>query len=291
MSFFKIKKIMRKYLPKWFFNFLIKIIWRRFILFIYINTYKKFKLRNFKNEIQGSFSLDNLNFKIFLNRKNGSVDERIYLKNHYEPEILRIIKNNSSKKDTFLDIGANIGQHSLFASHFFKRVVSFEPIPKLFTQFNKSIKLNNISNIKVYNLGCSDRKETKIIYEKFSNIGGSSLIEKKKYDKKEKINLIKLDDFLRNQKIHFIKIDIEGYEYFAFKGMRKILEKYKPKIVFEFSPILYDKIDSKMSLKILDLLHKLNYQISDINNNEKVVDFKTFLKNTKHQTNLFCKQK
>ena len=236
------------------------------------------------------FYYKNISFKIFINLKNGGVDRELFMFKNYEKRILDIFLEEINKNSIVLDVGGNIGFHSLFLSKISKKVISFEPIKKIYSQFKKSVKENNISNIKLYNLGLSNKNEEKIIYENFENMGASSLINKRNFNKKEKINLVKFDDFIKNKKIDFIKMDIEGYEYFALKGMKKTLKKYKPKIIFEFSPCFYKEIDGKISENILLELKKLNYKIFSVNSKKEIRDINQFIK--KHQfinTNLFCK--
>jgi FkbM family methyltransferase len=287
ISIYSIKIFLNKYLPV----FLYKCV--RFLYRTIRKKVKKKKLKNFKNVIFKNFKLDDLKFSICLDPKNGFVDEEIFLNDCYEPEILNLIKKHSNKKNVFLDIGANIGQHSLFSSFFFKEVISFEPINKLYLQIKKSIKQNNIKNIKVHKFGLSNNNETKNIKINFSNIGSSSILDtEEKFDLEEKIKLKKLDLILKNKKIDFIKMDIEGYEYFAFLGMENLIGKYKPKIIFEFSPFLYDKIDKNMSKKILTFLKSFKYNLLDLDSNEEIKNIPLFLiemnKNKREQTNIFC---
>ena len=56
-----------------------------------------------------------------------------------------------------------------------------------------------------------------------------------------KVNTVCLDEFLNaefHSKVKFIKIDIEGYEFYALRGAMKIL-KNCPMVMMEFSPHLY----------------------------------------------------
>ena len=54
---------------------------------------------------------------------------------------------NNPKKPTFVDIGANIGQHSLFMSQIVPHVVAFEPFSNVNTKFKHHIDINEIDNI------------------------------------------------------------------------------------------------------------------------------------------------
>jgi FkbM family methyltransferase len=225
-------------------------------------------------------------FKILLNSKNGYLDEEIFLNGVFEPEILDLIHKHSDNKGTFVDIGANIGQHSLFASQFFKKVIAFEPINRLATQLSNSAKINEFNNIHVYYFGCSNKNHRQTIYQHDINIGESSLINNNhKYC--EEISLVKFDYYIK-EKIDLVKIDVEGYEYYALLGMKQALKKYKPTIIMEYSPFLYHKQDPKMAKKLYNFLYKLGYTFRNAHTKELYYDF-TELPN--HQTNLILEQK
>ena len=69
--------------------------------------------------------------------------------------------------------------------------------------------------------------------------------------------MIALDDYVIDkniEKIDFIKIDIEGAEFHALKGMKTVLKKYKPVLLIE---ILHYQDDRKL---ILSFLKDLGYQ-------------------------------
>jgi FkbM family methyltransferase len=283
----KIKKIIIIYLLKNF-PFLFKILYK--FKNNYLDNFRIF-FKNSKNNIL-TIKYKKIILKIITNLKNGGVDKVLFLDGIYEKEILDLFRKKIKKNSICLDIGANIGFHSLFLSKISKKVISFEPIKSLYDQFNESIKINNIKNIKTYNFGVSNKKEEKLIYQNFQNIGASSVIKRNTFDKKEKIKLVKLDNFLIKQKIDFIKMDIEGYEFFAFLGMQNIIKKYKPKIVFEFSPSIYDLIDKTISLKILFFLKDNDYKLYDVDNDYKEITKKNFTNFIKHyqfdQTNIYC---
>ena len=163
-------------------------------------------------------------------------------------------------KDTMIDIGANVGFFSLFASHYFSKVISFEPTPQTFSFLKNNIRLSSIKNITALPYGISNKTGTGIITENPINQGGNSLNlneeDKLKTDeyshfsmsdfKKHTIELVTLDDFIKNNNINnvgFIKIDVEGHEEKALQGAKQTLEKFQP-IVFcevtsrkQFTPI------------------------------------------------------
>lgn len=173
--------------------------------------------------------------KIILNRQFGFVDLMIFKNGIYEKDIIDDMYNELDKGKIMLDIGSNIGQHSLILSSYCKEIYAFEPIPKVYQQFNRSIAKNNIKNIKTFNLGISNRKETKEFNFIEDHAGASSFIDRAN----EHTNKITVKtDTLENTigEIHFdlMKIDVEGYEAVVILGNKEIILKNRPVIFLEY---------------------------------------------------------
>lgn len=258
------------------------------------------KLKKFTKETVIDFDFQEVKFKILVNPKNGTVDNEIFLQGVYEPSFLKVIKQNLRSGDTYIDIGANIGQHSLFASRVVGdtgRVVAFEPVSKIYEQFKQSVILNNFENIKIHNLACGEEEKEMFIYMTESNMGGSSLVFGSESREKEKINVVTADSILVDEpQIDFIKIDVEGYEYEAMLGLIETLKKHHPKIMLEYSYDGYKEVNIGNDKKILDLLFSLDYSLYDIENNDKEIpklsdsfDYDYFNNNKIIQTNILCK--
>lgn len=149
--------------------------------------------------------------------------------------ILRLIKN----KCNFFDIGANIGWYSLILAKLVKNIniYAFEPITKTFNYLKQNIRLNNIKDIKIYNFGFSDQEEQKVFYYYPQESGNASLANVSKRPHIQKVigQVKKLDDFAKRQKvkIDFIKCDVEGAEFFVFKGGKKTIAEDRPIIISE----------------------------------------------------------
>jgi len=132
-----------------------------------------------------------------------------------------------------LDIGANIGNHSLYFSDLFKEVISFEPHPDTYKllEFNTSFR----TNIRTHNFGLGDARETVALHENPTNLGGSSIeSESDNHNNSLEISLQKLDDFVNDlQRIDLIKMDVEGYESKVIIGGKNTIKKHQPIILFE----------------------------------------------------------
>ncbi len=137
-----------------------------------------------------------------------------------------IIKLN--KNEVFIDGGAYNGDTLLnFITKVngrFKKCFSFEPDTKNYSKLNKFIQDNELKNIFIYKKGLFSRDgfETFLSQERSSRINNNI--------GKEEIEVIKLDNFLENEKVSFIKMDIEGAELEALHGAKNIINNNEPKL-------------------------------------------------------------
>lgn len=238
------------------------------------------------------------NFSIFISPKNGFIDEHIYLYGTYEPHILDLIAKYLKKGDVFVDVGANIGQHSMFAASIVGnsgKVYSFEPIPYIYNQLLDSVKINHFESIvDAYNIALGEEGKTETLHIETNNVGGSSIIGPHGKDNKEIIiNIKKGDAMLGNIKhINMVKIDVEGYEYEVLAGMQKTLAIHKPIIILEFSGQLYFSRGNNNGDKIISLLENIGYALYDIEDYmEKIIVKQDFLSKFtlgKAQCDLLC---
>ena len=222
----------------------------------YINRNKI--LKSLKTKIKKLFIYPNKkrsNLSLFegslFNLKSTNFIEEEILKNpqEWESDLRLIFKNTISKGSIVLDIGANIGAHSLLFSKLVGengQVYAFEPIFYNLMKLNLNKHLNDAKNIEIINLAVSEFTGEVEIFEVVENeyhLGSSSLYKNeylstlnKKLLKNKIIKSISLDDFVesRNIKVDFIKMDIEGGELSALKGCKKLLN-HKPKLLIEYN--------------------------------------------------------
>ncbi len=160
--------------------------------------------------------------------------------NNWEKEVADVVKKNSEGA-IFLDIGAESGYYTcLAAKNGAKKVMAFEPNPNSFNLLKKNIERNNLKNVEIFNKAVSDKNEKAIFYP---NGVYSSLYYRDIFKDGESmvVECVTLDDFLKDNKIDFIKMDIEGAEPKALRGMKKLLQKNKDvKLVIEFAPIYFE---------------------------------------------------
>ncbi|EJJ3392294.1 FkbM family methyltransferase, partial [Campylobacter coli] len=154
---------------------------------------------------------DQVNYKIYLPGKDiDYIQKKIYNELiPYEYEMLQDISERAKKDTIIVDIGSNIGNHSLYlAAHGFD-IYAFEANQELCDIFKMSIELNGFKKIKLHEFGLSDKKETAILDNlNPENLGGQSL----KIKDSGNITLSPLDDIKFEKDVSVLKIDVEGME-------------------------------------------------------------------------------
>lgn len=175
-------------------------------------------------------------------------------------------KGEENRKFNILDIGANVGYFSLFASMKFPNadIYSFEPFPNTFERLLENIN-NNVSNIKAFPFAISDFNGTSDFYS-FEWAGCNTLIDRKFDDghyNKTTVDCLAFDDIFAKTGVNefeFGKIDCEGSEYQIFlnskdESIRRIKnyiievhenKKYtKHDLIKRFEYLGYDVIDKE----------------------------------------------
>lgn len=202
-------------------------------------------------------------------RTPDSVGRLIYKKGVYEEELTDyLIKNlDLGKGDIIFDVGANIGWYSILLSKFFSgvQVHSFEPDPENFKILKFNIELNNFENVISNNIGIGKQTDiVKLYLYKNGNLGRHSMLNiNDGLGSTIDVNISSFDEYINNMKLNllkikFLKIDIEGYEYFAFLGGKEFLN-HVPTILAEFSPS-YMRKEGLDPAKLIFLLKSYDYR-------------------------------
>jgi FkbM family methyltransferase len=152
-----------------------------------------------------------------------------------------------SEDEVFLDVGANIGKYSLGLARQFEKVISIEANPATFKILEEGIRMNKLSNVTAVNIAAWDSDKEIIFYNGevsgyhsaiFNHGMGSIKVPARRLDR--------LLTDLKIQRLDWVKVDIEGAELEALRGLGYFIDKFRPKIIFEdFSGKAVDFLKSK----------------------------------------------
>ena len=201
------------------------------------------------------------------------------IKKVYEEELL-ILDKVVDKNLESVDVGVYRGVYTYKLSKISKHVHAFEPNPLLFSYLNKNLKklaenitiyenaLSNVSSITDLKVPKRFNTLNKKNYEEMYKLGAATIHEKNLLNDQDfikfKIKTKKLDDVLPDNKIGFIKIDVEGHEENVLNGATEIIKKNKPVLLIEIEE-KHSKKNVKETINFINGLGYKSYYLSSHN--------------------------
>jgi FkbM family methyltransferase len=190
--------------------------------------------------------------------KNGEWEKFIY---DFYSQIL-------TKEDICVDAGANLGFHAVQFGRLSKRVYAFEPQPMVYNQLCANILFNDLNDVIVpHRLGLGEQNDTKQMWaienENFGEVynwGGrgiehdQSAFKSNEVREHDQITIVPLDS-VAIPHCELFKIDVQGYEWYAFQGAQTLIIKNKPVILLENNPSR-----SELDKKVLAMLSNIGYK-------------------------------
>jgi len=145
-----------------------------------------------------------------------------------------------SDGDTIVDVGANIGTHSIALASRFpnSEVVAFEPQPLAFCLLVANVLAARTANVIPRNCGCAEAEGIVHVDPNYDstgwNIGGFSLAGTGERDADATpMLLVSLDQVRFRRRVQFIKIDVEGMEELVLAGALDLIRRDRPIIYLE----------------------------------------------------------
>lgn len=187
--------------------------------------------------IKQQLSLDGASYSICLpDAETDYIQGKIAKdKQPYELEMLRDMASRLQPEDLVLDVGANIGNHTLYlASVAACRVHAFEPNGHLCEALAQSIAHNSQGDrVTIHQVGVAAAKGiARFAHLDTANLGAQSL-EKILSDDEAGVELVALDEMEWSAAIRMIKIDVEGMEIDVLKGAQQLIRRDKPILYIE----------------------------------------------------------
>lgn len=185
-----------------------------------------------------------------------------------EPNEFFAVKNLIEPGSVFIDIGANEGLYTLFASKLAGTVISVEPSHREYDRLQANLQLNGPTNVRTRQLALSDHSgqcdlqiaayehEGQNTFGDFSYVGIQA-------SHTEKVELKRLDDLVAEEglaRVDVIKMDIEGAEFSVLKGAEHTLSTLRPALLLELSDTALHHQGSSAN-EVLSLLRSLGYEI------------------------------
>ena len=248
--------------------------------------------------VRGEFA-EVLGHRMYLGAKD---DLNLSVDGIYGPFETRTVQRQVRAGDVVVDIGANVGYYTLQFARLVGRdgrVFAFEPDPENFDLLDRNVRLNGYQNVTLERKAISDRTGKARFYlaehkgdgRVYNSHDGRGWIE---------IEQVQLDEYFENHRggVDFIKMDIQGAEPAALRGMTRLLGRHQTvKLLVEFWPVGLKLFGTKPAAFLRSLvelgfvLHNVDerdQRISVTSIAELVARYPAETNDTFNHTNLLC---
>jgi FkbM family methyltransferase len=181
--------------------------------------------------------------RLTVDLRDEGVSLPIFLDGFYEPAETRFLSKSLRQGDIFVDIGANIGYFTTYASKLVGRrgkVIAFEPDPHNCRTLTTNIELNSARNVVIRNVALGSEARSGFLYRSKTNFGDHRVSDCGEDRERVPISILRFDQACAEiglSHVDLIKIDVQGFEPYVFAGMgsclcdfgvRTILMEYWP---------------------------------------------------------------
>ena len=212
------------------------------------------------------------------------IDFSIWLLGSFEPETVSSYRKLVKSGDVVLDIGANIGAHSLLLAKAVGdsgKVYAFEPTDFAFMKLTKNRELNpNLAGrIDCLQYMLVDQEATDCLapslYSSWPLKDNTGLHEVHQGRLMTTISakaktLDSVVFSLMLDRVDCIKLDIDGFECGMLRGAKEVLKKWHPVIIMELAPYALDEQGASLE-ELIALLKHQNYLLYDLSNSAPLV--------------------
>lgn len=199
------------------------------------------------------------------------IDLSIYLLGAFEPRLVRAYRALIRPGACILDIGANIGAHTLQFAQLVGdrgRVVAYEPTASAFDKLRANLRLNpalagRVTALQVMLVARADQTLA-------TDVVSSWPLDARPKDGRHSFGAVRdttgavaltLDESLRRTSVStvdFVKIDVDGNELDVLRGADSLMREHRPTLFLELAPYEYRNPDDFEVL--LEMLWRLGYE-------------------------------
>ncbi len=232
--------------------------------------------------------MNNLNIigelDVFGNKLMVNDGNSFFINNQDEEQpLVEFIKKVIKKGDNIIELGSNIGYYTLLLAKLVGeegKVFAFEPYLHNIEILKLNVELNNNKNVIMIQKAVHDTtgKVNMYICEYDNRNNSIYCTYTMKTDKIIEVDSITIDDYFKNfnENINFIKMDIQGAEYKAIKGMESLIQRSNNLMLLtEIWPEALDKAGTSAK-EFIELLLNNGFKLYDIN--MKLLDIDTVSK-------------
>jgi FkbM family methyltransferase len=205
--------------------------------------------------------------ELYVPGDDPAIGSQMVRRRAHQPQLAGLLGRILAPGLTFVDVGANVGYFSLLAARLVEtagRVVAIEPGPRNCRLLHRSVVRNRCGNVQLYPCAVSDRRGAVAYLAEGSNGTIADLDATR--DVPPGAHLVAattLDDLLAGfDRVDVIKLDVEGAEGRVLEGATRTLERHRPAVISEVSPLLLETISGVSAGGYLTRFLDLGYTLS-----------------------------
>ena len=185
---------------------------------------------------------------------NDTIQRHLVRNEFFEIEELEFLKSVIGVDNIVADVGANIGNHSVYFSKFTtaKEIYVIEPIPKTYKMLLANLALNYCHNVNTdfVGVGLGNRECVGYPFMQYGvdNLGSTALSPSPVTHLDESVlfdavPVVTGDSLFKDIDVNFIKMDVERMEMVALAGLKETIDRCRPKMFIEVSKQNYEDFD------------------------------------------------
>nr|WP_244184388.1 FkbM family methyltransferase [Streptomyces cellostaticus] len=178
------------------------------------------------------------------------IQRYLWLFGTWEPHLTAWMRHRITPGDLVIDVGAHTGYFTVLASQLTGptgRVVAIEASPAFHQALKGNIEANGCTNVRTVNAAVSDTPGRMTYYlERSTNLGGTTAVRPRTVVSSFETEAATLPNLVTDDELaaaRLIKIDIEGGEAAAVRGLTPVLHRLRPEaeLVIEVTPQMLAK--------------------------------------------------
>ena len=185
-------------------------------------------------------------YRMRLGLSEWSERQTYFLGRYFDLGTQHFLMQALGEGDTLIDVGGNIGMITLLGARLVGaegKVVTFEPNPDAANRIQETLTENGIANVLLHRVGLSDQAGEFTLSVITAHTGMGTLAEVEEAHKslvtaKHAVRVVRGDEVIGSNPLPgavTMKMDIEGFEVRALRGMVETLRRYRPAIITEVS--------------------------------------------------------
>jgi FkbM family methyltransferase len=184
---------------------------------------------------------------------SSNIDRHILSEGLFEKGLLEMLHDvcvQNGRTELMIDVGANIGNHTVALARTFRQVEAVEPHPVLFRVLQANTLYNHLAHVRCHNIGLANENTQGTLTESPENHALNRVRERSQlppetfgltgaaFSNEYRIDLHSAREFIGQfgEQLNraFIKIDVEGMEQEIITAIEPLLVQYKPLVGFEW---------------------------------------------------------